>query len=292
MSTNSNEFEVRLTETEEERRQVRQLRYRCFCLENGAAATDEQKALGEEWDSKDEHAEYMAVFHNGVIVATYRIINRANAKKMGGFYTESPDCGRDIRKVKRLRGNIVEMSRACVEMEYRDSAIAIRLLWVGLAKYALEHKVALVFGVASFVGTRPIDFAHAFSYLYYYHMAPKYMQAPVIMDKLAPNIDRRLIKMDILPKTHIDEKLAIDEMPPILKGYLRLGAVVSDQLFISEEFNDIDVFVMMKTRDVSRTYQKYFAGDPNAFDHLIVRPRLPQRLQIKLEKLFNRGSDS
>ncbi|MCL2369256.1 MAG: hypothetical protein FWC83_01115, partial [Alphaproteobacteria bacterium] len=175
-----------------------------------------------------------------------------------------------------------------VEMEYRDSAIAIRLLWVGLAKYALEHKVALVFGVASFVGTRPIDFAHAFSYLYYNHLAPGYMQAPVIVDKLAPNIDRRLIKMNILPRSHVDEKLAIEEMPPILKGYLRLGAMVSDGLFISEEFNDIDVFVMMKVRDINRTYQKYFTGDPNAFDHLVIRPRLMKRLQMKLQNVFKK----
>ncbi|MCL2369224.1 MAG: GNAT family N-acetyltransferase, partial [Alphaproteobacteria bacterium] len=117
MSTSQSEFTVRLTKNENERKQVRQLRYRCFCLENGAAATDEQKKLKEEWDNKDEHAEYMAVFHGKKIVATYRILNRANAKKMGGFYTESPDCGRDIRKIKKLRGNIVEMSRACVEME-------------------------------------------------------------------------------------------------------------------------------------------------------------------------------
>ena len=88
MAIKVRDYEVRLTRTKEERKQVRQLRYNVFCLEENASATEEQKNLGEEYDSYDTYADYMAVFHNNKIVGTYRIIDRDAAEKMGGFYTE------------------------------------------------------------------------------------------------------------------------------------------------------------------------------------------------------------
>ena len=62
--------------------------YKVFCLEEAAEPTEEQRSLGEEYDSYDTYADYMAVFHNNKIVGTYRIIDREAAEKMGGFYTE------------------------------------------------------------------------------------------------------------------------------------------------------------------------------------------------------------
>ena len=106
MAIKVRDYEVRLTRNKDERRQVRQLRYDVFVEEEGASATDEQKNLREEYDDYDRYAEYMAVFHNGKIVGTYRIIDRNNAEKMGGFYTESEF---NITKIKNAKGNIAEM---------------------------------------------------------------------------------------------------------------------------------------------------------------------------------------
>ena len=89
MAIKVRDFEVRLTRNKEERRMVRNLRYDVFVEEEGASATEEQKNLREEYDDFDRFAEYMAVFHNGRIVGTYRIIDRGAAEKMGGFYTET-----------------------------------------------------------------------------------------------------------------------------------------------------------------------------------------------------------
>ena len=89
MAIKVRDYEVRLTRNKEERKQVRQLRYKVFVEEEGASTTEEQRALGEEYDSYDRYAEYMAVFHNGRVVGTYRVIDRNAAEKMGGFYTEN-----------------------------------------------------------------------------------------------------------------------------------------------------------------------------------------------------------
>ena len=261
MAIKVRDFEVRLTRNKEERKQVRQLRYRVFVEEEGAGTTEEQRALGEEYDSYDRYAEYMAVFHNGRVVGTYRIIDRNAAEKMGGFYTENEF---NISKIKKYNGNIVEMSRACVEKEYRENALVMRLLWAGLGEMIMRRKVGVLFGVASFVGTKPARSAQAISYLYYNHLSPLRLRATVLPEKFADGVNPKLARMNILPREFIDEADAKSEMTPLIKGYLRLGATFGRGVFVDVPFNSYDVFVMIETRKMNAAYQKHFLGRENA----------------------------
>ncbi len=261
MAIKVRDFEVRLTRNKEERKQVRQLRYQVFCLEEGASATEEQRALGEEYDAYDRFAEYMAVFHNGRVVGTYRIIDRNAAEKMGGFYTETEF---NLTKIKKYHGNIAEMSRACVEKSYRDNALVMRMLWAGLGELILRRKIGVLFGVASFVGTNPARSAQAISYLYYNHLTPLRLRATVIPENFADGINPKLSRMNILPREFVDAADAKSEMTPLIKGYLRLGATFGKGVFIDAPFNSYDVFVMIETRKMNATYQKHFLGRENA----------------------------
>ncbi|MBQ2844945.1 MAG: GNAT family N-acetyltransferase [Alphaproteobacteria bacterium] len=261
MTIKLRDFEVRLTRNKEERRQVRQLRYNVFVEEEGASATEEQRALREEYDSYDRFAEYMAVFHNGRIVGTYRIIDRKAAEKMDGFYTESEY---NISKIKKYRGNIAEMSRACVEKSYRDNGLVMRLLWAGLGEMIVRRKIGIVFGVASFVGKNPARSAQAISYLYYNHLTPSRLRATVLPEKFADGVNPKLGRMNILPREFVDEADARAEMTPLIKGYLRLGATFGRGVFIDAPFNTYDVFVMLETRKMNAAYQKHFLGRENA----------------------------
>ena len=261
MTIKLRDFEVRLTRNKEERRQVRQLRYNVFVEEEGASATEEQRALREEYDSYDRFAEYMAVFHNGRIVGTYRIIDRKAAEKMDGFYTESEY---NISKIKKYRGNIAEMSRACVEKSYRDNGLVMRLLWAGLGEMIVRRKIGIVFGVASFVGKNPARSAQAISYLYYNHLTPSRLRATVLPEKFADDVNPKLGRMNILPREFVDEADARAEMTPLIKGYLRLGATFGRGVFIDAPFNTYDVFVMLETRKMNAAYQKHFLGRENA----------------------------
>ena len=261
-------YVVRLTRNKDERRQVRQLRYDVFVEEEGASATDEQKNLREEYDDYDRYAEYMAVFHNGKIVGTYRIIDRNNAEKMGGFYTESEF---NITKIKNAKGNIAEMSRACVSREYRDNALVMRMLWAGLGEYVVRRKIAILFGVASWVGSKPADAAQAISYLYYNHLSPLGLRATVLSEKFAPGVNPKLSRMNILPRDFVDESDARRQMTPLIKGYLRLGATFGKGVFIDKPFNTYDVFVMVQTKKINSAYQKHFLGRENALADLDVR---------------------
>lgn len=261
MAIKIRDFEVRLTRNKEERKQVRQLRYKVFVEEEGAGASEEQRALGEEYDAYDRFAEYMAVFHNGRVVGTYRIIDRNAAEKMGGFYTETEF---NISKIKKYRGNIAEMSRACVEKSYRENALVMRMLWAGLGELIVRRKIGILFGVASFVGTKPARSAQAISYLYYNHLTPSRLRATVVAENFAEGINPKLARMNILPREFVDAADAKAEMTPLIKGYLRLGATFGRGVFVDAPFNSYDVFVMIETRKMDATYQKHFLGRENA----------------------------
>ena len=270
MAIKVRDFEVRLTRNKEERKLVRQLRYEVFVKEEGASATDEQHALREEYDEFDKYAEYMAVFHDGRVVGAYRIIDKKAADKMGGFYTETEF---NISKIKNATDNIAEMSRACVASEYRENALVMRMLWAGLSEYVLRRRIAVLFGVASFVGQKPVESAQAISYLYYHHLSPNRLRARVIPENFAPGLDVRMSKMNILPRAFVDEELAKKQMTPLIKGYLRLGATFGLGVFIDKPFNSYDVFVMMQTKNIDAAYQKHFFGREDALNHLGVKPR-------------------
>jgi len=244
------DFETRLTKTEEERRQVRQLRYKCFC-EEGASATAEQTAIAEEFDRFDEHAQYMVVLHEGKIVGTYRLIDREIAQKCGGFYTETEF---NIDKIKQNPGNIAETSRSCVHPDYRARGTVIRLLWLGLGEYVRQNKVSLVFGVPDWFGNNPRNTPHAISYIYHNHLAPPELRATVIPDPIDPTLN----KMDILPADQVDKEKAMAEMTPLLKGYIRAGAVFGDGVFIDRPFNTYDVFAVMVIDNVADSYKQHF----------------------------------
>ncbi|MBD5391337.1 GNAT family N-acetyltransferase [bacterium] len=266
MAIKVRDYEVRLARNRDERKQVRQLRYDVFVEEEGASATDEQKQLREEWDAYDAHADYLVVMHAGRVVGTYRIINRAAAEKMGGFYTETEF---NLAKIKRTRGNIAEMSRACVAREYRENALVMRMLWAGLGEYIVRHKISILFGVASWVGKNPVASAQAISYLYYNHLAPMNLRPTVITENFAEGVNPKLSRMNILPEVFVDRDMAVREMTPLIKGYLRLGARFGRGVFVDQPFNSYDVFVLIKTKDIEPAYQKHFLGRENALDGII-----------------------
>jgi len=268
MAIKVRDYEVRLTRTKEERKQVRQLRYDVFCVEEGAFATEEQKNLCEEYDSYDTYADYMAVFHNNKIVGTYRIIDRNAAEKMGGFYTEREY---NISKIKKTKGNIAEMSRACVNPEYRENGLVMRLLWAGLCEYVVKRQVSILFGVPSWVGRNPTVSAQALSYLYYNYLSPIHLRATVLSNKMEEGINPKMTQMNILPRAFVDEEEAKKQMTPLIKGYLRLGGTFGKGVFIDKSFGTHDIFVMVQTKDIDKSYQKHFAGSENAFDELGVK---------------------
>jgi putative hemolysin len=61
-----------------------------------------------------------------------------------------------------------------------------------------------------------------------------------------------------MAKEAIDAKAAMRDLPPMIKGYLRLGGVVGDGAVIDYDFNTVDVLVYVNMRRVSEKYFRHY----------------------------------
>ena len=123
----------------------------------------------------------------------------------------------------------------------------------------------------SFVGTNPAKSAQALSYLYYNCLSPSHLRATVLKENLDPSVDPRMTQMNILPRVFVNEEEAKKQMTPLIKGYLRLGATFGRGVFIDKGFGTYDVFVLVQTKNIDKTFQKHFAGSETAFDDFEIK---------------------
>jgi putative hemolysin len=126
----------------------------------------------------------------------------------------------------------------------------MQLLWKGVTAYVLSHRIDILFGCASLHGTDPATMSLPLSYLYHNHMAPPGLR-PVALPA-------RHVGMNLMPKEAIDAKAAMRDLPPMIKGYLRLGGVVGDGAVIDYDFNTVDVLVYVDMRRVSEKYYRHY----------------------------------
>lgn len=246
-------LEVRLAQSEEEIEAAMALRYRVFYGEMAATPTAEIAARKLDFDRYDEVCDHLLVIDNdradalSRVVGTYRLIRRAAADKVGRFYSEDEY---DIAQLKEYPGEILELGRSCVDVDYRTRG-TMQLLWKGIADYVWKYDVALMFGCASLPGTDPAAHAVALTYLRHYHLAPPGLRAHAV--------PWRRVEMRALDPAAINPKRALAELPPLIKGYLRLGGFVGDGAVVDNQFNTTDVLILVKTGWVTEKYREHFS---------------------------------
>jgi L-ornithine Nalpha-acyltransferase len=231
---------------------VQALRYRVFYQEMGARPDRVTAAAQRDRDVFDTVADHLLVIDHGLgegtesVVGTYRLIQREAAERIGHFYSSHEY---DIGRIEALPGRILELGRSCVDAPYRGRAV-MQLLWRGIAAYVFQHKIELMFGCASLPGIDPDAMALELSYLYYNHLAP-----PKIRPRALPH---RYIEMRRLDRDEIDGRAALNALPPLIKGYLRLGGFIGDGAVIDPQFNTTDVAVVVQTDLMTDKYYKHY----------------------------------
>jgi putative hemolysin len=66
--------------------------------------------------------------------------------------------------------------------------------------------------------------------------------------------------MDLLPKDKVDLKQALKAMPPLIKGYLRLGAFVGNGAVIDRQFGTTDVMIVLPVEKIDPRYFEHFGA--------------------------------
>jgi putative hemolysin len=256
-------LEVRLACTAAEVRRAQRLRYRVFYKEMSASADAAAIFAQRDVDTFDAYCDHLLVLdHNTrtrtgkpAIVGTYRLLRQDVAELRNGFYSAGEfDISGLMARHRGIR--FVELGRSCVLAPYRNKR-TVELLWHGIWTYVLQHNLGAMLGCASLEGTDPDKLALQLSFLHHYARAPEAWRSRAL--------PHRYVEMNRLRRSAIDPKAALRALPPLVKGYLRIGATFGDGAVIDRQFGTTDVFVVLPVNTINARYLAHFG--PSADRH-------------------------
>jgi putative hemolysin len=243
---------VRVATTEAEIDAVQALRWKIFYEEMKAEPSAAALALRRDVDAFDAVADHLLVVDHAIgpgpegVVGTYRLIQQDAAEQIGRFYSDEEY---DLSPLVSFAGKLLELGRSCVAQEYRGRAV-MQLMWRGIAAYVFYHQIDLMFGCASLPSANPDDWSAELTYMYENHLAP-----PALRPRALEN---RYVDMRRMDPLDLDMRRALATLPPLIKGYLRLGGFVGDGAVIDHQFNTTDVAIVVKTDLITDKYYRHY----------------------------------
>jgi putative hemolysin len=177
--------------------------------------------------------------NNNKVVGTYRILPPEQARMAGGYYSETEF---DMSKLASLRENMAEVGRSCVDADYRDGA-TITQLWSGLADYITKNGHEYLIGCASMSMSDGGHYAASvFNKVHKLHAAPD---------------EYTVIPHNRLPLESLNGNMEVI-IPPLVKGYLRMGAYIAGEPAWDPEFNCADLFILLPVSRITARFSKHF----------------------------------
>jgi putative hemolysin len=227
---------------DDEIRAAQRLRFNVFATELGA--TLHSPVPGLDVDPFDEFCDHLVVRDDltGEIVGTYRMLPPERAAEAGRLYSDTEF---DLAALAPLRDALVETGRSCVHPEHRSGAV-VSLVWAGICRYLLLTGHRWLAGCASVPLADGGAFAAgAWNLVRAKHYAPQeYRVTPLVP-----------WRPDAAPVP------ARPVLPPLLKGYLRLGAWVCGPPALDSDFGVADLFVLLGLDRVDQRYLRFFLGN-------------------------------
>ncbi|WLS09929.1 GNAT family N-acetyltransferase [Shinella sumterensis] len=255
-------LETRLARSVSEIDAAQAVRYRVFVEEMKAQLSPDAVRRKRDIDAWDMVCDHLLVLDTAIegdaeeqIVGTYRLLRQDVAAVSGGFYSQS-EFDVDALVARHPDKRFMELGRSCVLPAYRTKR-TVELLWQGAWAYSLKHGVDVMFGCASFHGTVPEEHALALSFLHHNVQAK---------DDWSVSARPELFRvMDLMPAEGIDARKALVAMPPLVKGYLRLGATIGSGAVVDHAFNTTDVLIVLPIGQISGRYLNYYGADAGRF---------------------------
>lgn len=228
-----------LAHSEAEILEAQRLRYKVFAEEMGANLPSAGEGIDR--DIFDKYCEHLLVRESdgNKVVGTYRILPPHQAEKIGGYYSQTEF---DLTRLLHLSDRTVEVGRSCVHWDYRDGA-TITHLWSGLAQYILKNGYEYLIGCASI---SMADGGHTAASIY--RKLHRIYGAPV---------EYTVFPRCPLPLRALNQYLDAP-VPPLLKGYLRLGAYICGEPAWDPDFNTADLLILLPMSRLNDRYAKHF----------------------------------
>lgn len=255
-------LEVRLARDAGEIAAAQEVRFRVFYDELGArrdALTALERRDSDRFDSVCDHLLVLDTAIRGParqqIVGTYRLLRQESAIAAGGFYSDE-EFQLEALIARHPGKRFLELGRSCVLPAYRSKR-TIELLWQGIYAYVGYYGIGVMTGCASFHGVVPAAHAEALSFL------AQNCRAEELWDVRA--VISRYQAMDLMPAEAVNARSALAAMPPLIKGYLRLGAKIGDGCVIDRDFGTTDVFIILPLENVSERYLNYYGAEAERF---------------------------
>jgi putative hemolysin len=234
-------YSLLLTRNDAQVEAAQRLRYQVFAEELGARLPNPDSGL--DTDRFDEYCDHLVVRadQTGEIVGTYRMLPPDRAVAAGGYYSQTEF---ELSAFDELRPSLVEAGRSCVHPDHRSGAV-VSLVWAGIARYLLLTGHSYLTGCASvpladggYLARGVWDTARA------KHLSPPELRVrplhPWDADN-APSPVRAIV-------------------PPLLRGYLRLGAWVCGPPAHDPDFGVADLLVLLPLDRIDPRYLRFFLG--------------------------------
>ncbi|HEX7109511.1 MAG TPA: GNAT family N-acyltransferase [Aestuariivirga sp.] len=259
-----NDLCVRLARTRDEIVTAQKLRYSVFYEELSAKPDPVSVQSRRDADRFDAFCDHLIVVRKmprngqgqynvdgGEMVGTYRLLRQSVAEQNGGFYTQ---CEYNIAPLLAAKPELkfLELGRSCVLKQYRTKPI-VELLWQGIWNYVRQHGLDVMLGCASLEGTDQKAYASTLNFLARNCAAPSEWTVRAVPE--------RYIEMKSDAENVIDAKAALKALPPLIKGYLRLGCYIGEGAVIDRQFNTTDVLIILPVSQINPRYFTHF-GQP------------------------------
>ncbi|SOB93110.1 GNAT family N-acetyltransferase [Rhodobacter maris] len=246
-------YETRIARDAQDIRASQRLRYQVFVEElggSGPLVDHENRLEVDEFDPLYDHLVLLDPSKEEGdlerVVGAYRLLRSDRAEEIGRYYC---DAEYDLTALRASGRRLLELGRSCVHPDHRGGA-AMLMLWNALADYVIAHEIEILFGVASFHGTDVAALKEPLSWLHHHHLAPEALRPRARAEHFQ--------RMDLVPEARLDRRAAMEQMPNLIKAYLRLGGFVGEGAYVDHPFNTTDVLLLMDTQAMSEKHREFY----------------------------------
>ena len=256
----SGSLEIRLATHKREIRKAQKLRYKVFFEEGGAIADPRSALTRRDICPFDRICDHLIVIdHDFVtrfgrrkpkVVGCYRLLRQEIADRHSGFYSASEF---DIAPLlaRHPGKRFLELGRSCVHKDWRSKR-TIELMWRGIWTYVRHHRIDVMIGCASLPGANPLAHALPLSFLHHHATGRDAWAASALASRHVP--------MNMIDADAVDTRRALASLPPLVKGYLRVGAKIGDGAVVDRQFGTVDVLIIVPVADIDARYISHFGS--------------------------------